>query len=250
MNNNISFKIYCNGQILSETTEDVIFICNNPCICILFFMVSFEKFKSYICQNTDHMPKRVTNILYRQPILVFGGFIQFQAMCINDDTSLQEMFLIYYQAQSQVSIIEFYNGDSEEEYEGNYDFVDPNADKEQEDSTVESDVEDIANALASEHPFEEPSFMCSLDLDAMNAPEFPEYANADPPMVIDGEFVIGMEFNSRETVIKTVKDYTIHRGVDYQVFESKLTTFYAKCVQYGQSCHWLIRLSMMRRKLF
>ncbi|RYQ98726.1 hypothetical protein Ahy_B07g086487 isoform C [Arachis hypogaea] len=135
-----------------------------------------------------------------------------------------------------------YNGDSEEEYEGNYDFVDPNADEEQEDCTIESDIEDVANALAREHPFEEPSFMRALDLDAMNAPEFPEYANAD------GEFVIGLEFNSREAVIKAVKDYIIHRGVDYRVFESEPTTFYAKCVQYGQSCDWLIRVSMMRRK--
>ncbi|XP_057739684.1 uncharacterized protein LOC130956688 [Arachis stenosperma] len=122
-------------------------------------------------------------------------------MCINDDTSLQEMFSIYYEAQSRVSVIELYvefdqlpntveqddhdfdgesyNGDSKEEYEGNYDFVDPNADEEQEDCTIESDVEDVTNALASEHPFKEPSFMRALDLDAMNAPEFPEYANAD-----------------------------------------------------------------------
>ncbi|QHO41493.1 uncharacterized protein DS421_5g146230 [Arachis hypogaea] len=201
MNNNISFKIYYNGQILSETAEGVIFMCNNPCISVLSLMVSFKEFKSYICQNIDpHMPKRVTNILYRRPILVFGGFVQFHAMCINDDTSLQEIFSIYYQSQLQVSVIELYvefdqlsntveqhdqdfdwksyNSDSEEEYEGNYDFIDPNADEEQEDCTIESDVEDVPNALASKHPFEEPSFMRALDLDAMNAPEFLEYANA------------------------------------------------------------------------
>ncbi|XP_057756464.1 uncharacterized protein LOC130975741 [Arachis stenosperma] len=158
-------------------------------------------------------------------------------MCINDDTSLQEMFSIYYQAQSQVSVIELYvefdqlpnmveqhdhnfdwenyNGDSEEEYEGNYDFDDPNADEEQEDCTIESDV---TNALANPH------------------------------VVKDGKFVIRMEFNSREALIKVVKDYTIHKGVNYRVFESEPTTFYAKCVQYGQSCDWLIKVSIMRRK--
>ncbi|RYR21784.1 hypothetical protein Ahy_B03g067102 [Arachis hypogaea] len=128
-------------------------------------------------------------------------------MCINDDTSLQEIFSIYYQVQSQVPVIELYvefdqlpntveqhdhdfdwksyNGDSEEEYEGNYDFVEPNADEEQEDCTIESDVEDVANALASEHPFEEPSFMRALDLDAMNAPEFSEFANAGYSRTVD-----------------------------------------------------------------
>ncbi|QHO54080.1 uncharacterized protein DS421_2g53520 [Arachis hypogaea] len=38
----------------------------------------------------------------------------------------------------------------------------------------------------------------------------------DPPIVTDGEFVIGMKFNSREVVVVAIKDYTIRRGVDYQ----------------------------------
>ncbi|RYR15925.1 hypothetical protein Ahy_B04g072892 [Arachis hypogaea] len=63
----------------------------------------------------------------------------------------------------------------------------------------------MANVLASEHPFGEPSFMRTLDLDAMNVPEFPEYANEDPPMVADGELVMEMEFNSREVVIKLIR---------------------------------------------
>ncbi|XP_057728723.1 uncharacterized protein LOC130944421 [Arachis stenosperma] len=42
-------------------------------------------------------------------------------------------------------------------------------------------------------------------------------AVVDPVVVTDGEFVIGMEFSSRETVIAAIKDYTIRRGVDYQV---------------------------------
>ncbi|RYR67765.1 hypothetical protein Ahy_A03g014173 [Arachis hypogaea] len=80
-----------------------------------------------------------------------------------------------------------------------------------------------------------------LDLAALNAPEFLEYVTADPPIVADGEFVIGMEFSSREVVVAAIKDYTIHRGVDYRVYESEPTTFYAKCVQYSNNCNWLIR---------
>ncbi|XP_025685424.1 uncharacterized protein [Arachis hypogaea] len=82
----------------------------------------------------------------------------------------------------------------------------------------------------------------------MNAPEFPEYINSNPVVVSDGEFVVGMEFSSRETVIAAIKDYTIRRGVDYRVRESEPTTFYAKCVQYGTSCDWLIRASLIKRK--
>ncbi|RYR09581.1 hypothetical protein Ahy_B05g077949 [Arachis hypogaea] len=60
------------------------------------------------------------------------------------------------------------------------------------------------------------------------------------PVVADGEFTVGMEFSSREAVIKAMKDYTIHRGVDYRVYESEPTTFYAKC--------WLIRVTKMQKK--
>ncbi|RYQ94880.1 hypothetical protein Ahy_B08g089833 isoform A [Arachis hypogaea] len=83
--------------------------------------------------------------------------------------------------------------------------------------------------------------MHALNLDAMHAPEFSEYVNTAPAVVAAGEFVVGIEFNSREAVIASVKEYTIRRGVDYRVYESEPTTFYAKCVQYGTSCHWLIR---------
>ncbi|RYR56994.1 hypothetical protein Ahy_A05g022736 [Arachis hypogaea] len=84
--------------------------------------------------------------------------------------------------------------------------------------------------------------MHALNLDAMNAPKLLEYVNSD------GEFVVGMEFSYEETIIAAIKDYTIRRGVDYMVCESKPTTFYAKCVQYGTSYDWLIRASLIKRK--
>ncbi|RYQ94809.1 hypothetical protein Ahy_B08g089744 [Arachis hypogaea] len=106
---------------------------------------------------------------------------------------------------------------------------------------MNADVAEVANALANPHPFQEPSFMWSLDLEAMHAPEFSQYMNAAPPVVADGEFTVGMEFSSREAVIKAMKDYTIRRGVDYRVYESEPTIFYAKCTEYGNGCDWLIR---------
>ncbi|XP_025662094.1 uncharacterized protein [Arachis hypogaea] len=129
-----------------------------------------------------------------------------------------------------------------------------------------TDVVDVANALANQQPFVEPSFMRSLDLEAIHAPEFPQYVNAvyyiigsdkskicdvvaaELPLMPDGEFTVGMEFSSREAVIKAMKDYTIRRGVDYRVHESEPTIFYAKCTQYGAGCDWLIRVSKMSRK--
>ncbi|POO76338.1 hypothetical protein C1T30_43760, partial [Bacillus sp. MBGLi97] len=67
-------------------------------------------------------------------------------------------------------------------------------------------------------------------------------------VVIDGEFVVGMEFNSREAVIAAVKEYIIQRGVDYRVYESEPIIFYVKCVYYGISCDWFIRVSFIKRQ--
>ncbi|RYR78879.1 hypothetical protein Ahy_A01g003744 [Arachis hypogaea] len=172
---------------------------------------------------------------------------------------MQEMFSVYLESRSQISFIELYvefeqsavdrdieledyNSDSEEEFESNYEVVDPSVDEDQADEAMVADVADVANALANQQPFVEPSFMRSLDLEAMHEPEFPQYANAaELPLMLDGEFTVGMEFSSREAVIKAMKDYTIRRGVDYRVYESEPTTFYAKCTQYGAGCDWLIR---------
>ncbi|XP_020967459.1 uncharacterized protein LOC110266788 [Arachis ipaensis] len=124
--------------------------------------------------------------------------------------------------------------------------MDPSVDKDQANDAMAADVE---NALANQQPFEEPTFMRSLDLEAMHAPEFSQYINAaELPIMTDGEFTVEMEFSSREVVIKAMKDYTIRRGVDYRVHESEPTTFYAKCTQYDVGCDWLMRVSKMSRK--
>ncbi|XP_072079943.1 uncharacterized protein [Arachis hypogaea] len=179
---------------------------------------------------------------------------------------MQEMFSVYLESRSRISFIELYiefeqsaadrdieledyNSDSEEEFESNYEVIDLGVDEDQADEAMVADVADVTNALANQQPFVEQSFMRSLDLKAMHAPEFPQYVNAaELPLLPDGEFTVGMEFSSREAVIKAMKDYTIRRGVDYRVHESEPTTFYAKCTQYGAGCDWLIRVSKMSRK--
>ncbi|XP_025661237.1 uncharacterized protein [Arachis hypogaea] len=71
---------------------------------------------------------------------------------------------------------------------------------------------------------------------------------AEVSFVADGEFAVGMEFSSREAIIKAMKEYTLRRSVDYRVYKSEPLTFYAKCTQYGSGCDWLIRVSMISRK--
>ncbi|XP_057720057.1 uncharacterized protein LOC130934511 [Arachis stenosperma] len=78
----------------------------------------------------------------------------------------------------------------------------------------------------------------------------------------DGEFSIIIEFGSRESVISTIKSYTISRevvirasnvrdmksSIDYTVYESEPQIFYAKCKEYGAWYDWLIRASLIRKK--
>ncbi|RYR04501.1 hypothetical protein Ahy_B06g084249 [Arachis hypogaea] len=220
----VSVKVYYNGQILHDTHEVL---------------------------------KRVTNSLYRQLVLVCGGFVQFQIMHVADEVSIQGMLSTYYQTRVQTSLIELYvefeeiqdvdirepnidwmgyNTESDGEFEDNYEIVGPTENIEEDDISVEVDVGVVANALVDQHPSEEPSFMHTLNLGTMHALEFPEYINTVFAVVADGEFVIGMKFNSKEGVIVAVKRYTIQRGVDYRAYESEPTTFFTKCVQYGTSC--------------
>ncbi|RYR26315.1 hypothetical protein Ahy_B02g060546 [Arachis hypogaea] len=228
----ISLKTYYNGQIFPQTSEGVSFVCENPRDIVIPFAITYEEFQSILCQCGDN-----------QSVLVFGGFVQFQIMHVVDEAKLIEVDLP--EANIDWTI---YNTKSEEEFEGTYHIVGPTEEVGEDVIIVESNVTEVANALASQHPSGELSFMHALDLDTMNAPEFPEYINSDPVVVTNDEFVVGMEFRSRETIIVAIKDYTIRRGVDYRVCESEPTTFYAKCIQYGTSCNWLIRASLIKRK--
>ena len=47
-------------------------------------------------------------ITYRYPILIFGSFMQYQAISISDDNDLQQMFRIHQQHQAQIPAIELY----------------------------------------------------------------------------------------------------------------------------------------------
>ncbi|MED6152443.1 hypothetical protein PIB30_092145 [Stylosanthes scabra] len=124
-------------------------------------------------------------------------------MSIMDDVSLQQMISIHLENMAYAPVIELYvefeqipyvNGaveevqpdltfegyysDSEEEFEGNYEIQDLN-EEDVLDHDMKSDVADVANALANEIPFQEPSFMRVLDEDALNAPEFAEDINPE-----------------------------------------------------------------------
>ena len=131
---------------------------------------------------------------------------------------------------------EYLEGQHESEEEGAYD----NAD----------DEEVPATRAFIQHLEDPPSFMCALDLDAMGAPEFPDYVNIVGGYVAGGELHVGMEFSDRKAVIQAIKDYNISKSTYYKVFELEPTTLYCKCKHFGRGCEWLVRPTFRKKDLW
>ncbi|XP_016207315.1 uncharacterized protein LOC107647780 [Arachis ipaensis] len=254
--------VYRNGEIIRNSHEGVKFVCENPFSFVVPCTMTFIELQNGLCQSMEKsILRRVSSILCRNPVIIFGGLIQFDIMPITDEESMQNMFQIHRQTQIRQPQIELYvefedveadeiqndldieddratvyegmNSDSKEDFEATYETGDKDEDG---DVGVEAEVENVVVLPAVSQPMNVPHFMRNLDLDAMNTPEFSEYANigvADPE---DGEFKIGMEYSSRKSVVAAIKSYTISRGVDYNVYESESLTFYAKCKTYGRGC--------------
>ncbi|RYR28362.1 hypothetical protein Ahy_B01g052471 isoform B [Arachis hypogaea] len=211
MDNRILLKVYYFSQILLQTPERVKFVCENLLNIVISFTISFEELKDVICEKIDsEISRRISCILYKYLIPVFGGFVQFQTKHVTDEASMQEMFSMYIESCTQMSFIELYiefkqseanrnierkdyNSDNEEEFESNYEVV-----VVQGDGTMEANVTGMANTLANQYPFEEPFYMRALDLEAMDALKLPEYMNVgtmivivvEIPIAVDGEFAM------------------------------------------------------------
>ncbi|RYR58692.1 hypothetical protein Ahy_A05g024577 [Arachis hypogaea] len=250
----IRSKLYYNGEIIPNTHEGLTFVCECPLSFAIPCTMSFVELQNGLCNNIQsQFSKMVSNILYRNPMLCIYQQTRFHVPMI-------ELYVEFEQQSGlgavgeEVNIDELGdidwgedNSDSEEEFETNYEADDENDDR---DLAGNPAVQNEADVIVSQHPFGVPSFMWSLDLEAMYAPKFLEYANMGKGNTTaeDGEFSIRMEFSLRESVISAIKSYTIARGVDYTVYESEPQAFYAKYKGYGEGCDWLIRASLIQKK--
>ncbi|XP_057745636.1 uncharacterized protein LOC130963549 [Arachis stenosperma] len=274
MEGTANLVVYRNGEIIRNTHEGVRFVCQNPFSFVVPCTMTLMELQNGLCQSMENNTlMRVSRILYRNPVIVFGGLIQFDTMPITDEVSMQNMFQIHRQTQTRQPQIELYvefetveaegtqndlevaddrnavyegmNSDSDEDFEATYEAGDEDEDG---DVGVETAAENVVVHPSTSQLMNVPRFMREVDLDAMHAPEFPEYSNIGVANPEDGEFRIGMEYSSRKTVVAAIRSYTIARGVDYDVYESEPHTFYAKCKMYARGCDWLIRASLIRKK--
>ncbi|RYR17299.1 hypothetical protein Ahy_B03g062064 [Arachis hypogaea] len=259
MEGTANLVVYRDGEIIHNTHEGVRFVCQNPFLFVVPCMMTLMELQNGLCQSMENGTlMRVSKILYRNSVIVFGGLIQFDTMPITDEASMQNMFQIHRQTQMRHPQIELYvefetvvvvpvqndididddrvavyegmNSDIEEDFKATYEVGDEDEDG---DVGVKAAAENVVVHPSSSQLIYVPLFMRELDLDAMHAPEFPEYANigvADPE---DGDFWIGMEYSSRKSVVTIIRSFTISIGVDYDVYEFEAQTFYAKCKIYN-----------------
>ncbi|KAL4286789.1 hypothetical protein AHAS_Ahas19G0121300 [Arachis hypogaea] len=87
----------------------------------------------------------------------------------------------------RTEIYEGMDNDSDEEFEATYEAGDEDEDDDGEGETV---AETIVVPPAVSQIMDVPPFMCSLNLDAMHAPKFPEYANIGMCHSCDGWAVV------------------------------------------------------------
>ncbi|KAL4359179.1 hypothetical protein AHAS_Ahas08G0051500 [Arachis hypogaea] len=203
MEGTANLVVYRNGEIVRNTHEGVRFVSHNPFSFVVPCTMTLMELQNGLCQSMDNGTlMRVSRILYRNPVVVFGGLIQFDAMPITDDASMQRMFQIHRETQMRHPQIEVYvdfetveavavqndidihddraavyqgmNSDSEEDFEATYEAGDEDEDG---NVGVEAAAENVVVGPPSSQPMDVPPFMRELDLEAMNAPEFPEYTN-------------------------------------------------------------------------
>ncbi|KAL4322190.1 hypothetical protein AHAS_Ahas14G0185700 [Arachis hypogaea] len=100
---------YHNGEVIRNTYQGVCFACENMFLFVVPCTITFVELQYRLCQSIEaDILKRVTNILYRNLVVVFGGLILFKVMLIVDKTSIQLMFHIHQQTQVQQPRIELY----------------------------------------------------------------------------------------------------------------------------------------------
>ncbi|KAL4374964.1 hypothetical protein AHAS_Ahas05G0234400 [Arachis hypogaea] len=99
------------------------------------------------------------------PVVVFGGLIQFDIMLITDEADIED---------ERATVYEGINSDSEEDFEATYETGDEDEDG---DVGVEAATKNVMVHSSNSQPINVSPFMHDLDLDSMHAPKFSEYAN-------------------------------------------------------------------------
>ncbi|KAL4381724.1 hypothetical protein AHAS_Ahas04G0162100 [Arachis hypogaea] len=93
MEGTANLVVYHNGEIIHNTHEGVRFVSQNPFSFVVPYTMTLTELQNGLCQSMENGTLiRVSRILYRNPVVVFGGLIQFDTMPITNEASMQICF--------------------------------------------------------------------------------------------------------------------------------------------------------------
>ncbi|MED6145843.1 hypothetical protein PIB30_028949 [Stylosanthes scabra] len=176
MDENANLVVYYNGEVIRDSSEGVSFRCPIPFCYHVPSTMTFDELKSGLCQSIEaHTLKRVQSNLYRMPVHLFGGYVQFDTMPVVNEVSMRQMFQCYNHNRAHVPSIELYiefeqvvadaaedvsysdverqtvleelGSGSEDDFEANYEV--PKEEEEGDDEAVDVGVQNARNTLAS-----------------------------------------------------------------------------------------------------
>ncbi|MED6116604.1 hypothetical protein PIB30_101793 [Stylosanthes scabra] len=275
--------IHHNGKMKRRTREGVKFKFECPTNVFITERTSFIDLQSNIIRKLGlDAKKRVRNIYYREPVAVVSSGVKYDSFSVNTDEDLQVLFH-YRQRYPEVRTTKLYveiddvgasSGGSNPppppihvrpthapipmrvpETER---IVSPSFDV-----NLPQDDEDACD-LGDNRSFGE----LAVAMAGTPQPPFPQICHASPdphveeplrcndydeePALIEGDSnddgrTIPVA-RGKEEVLLALKNYSIHRGVEYRVMESDHEKYHGKYKAFGDGCNWLIRVTNRRKK--
>ncbi|MED6160399.1 hypothetical protein PIB30_051176 [Stylosanthes scabra] len=190
----VFMRAYYNGEIISHTAKGVTFVCQNPLSSIIRYTMTFAELQNVLCGSIQsHISKRVSNILFRIPVVLLGGVVQFQTMRIYNDTTSGRNGG---GGAEHTQLLGLENDvDIEDEFKANYELSDDNEDGDNVDNPV---LHEAMRTFIRNDSFGIPSMMRDLSLDAMNLPPFPEYVTIRMLILEVWSFMLVTKHNTQE----------------------------------------------------
>ncbi|KAL4284779.1 hypothetical protein GQ457_16G007700 [Hibiscus cannabinus] len=130
--------------------------------------------------------------------------------------------------------------------------ADVDSDSSNEDDNPQQEQHHASTSIA-QLPYQPPSHMYNIDMDALHVAEFPDMPNlgftGSYVGLNDSELWIGMQFESIDQAKTAIKLYNIRKSVHSKVTYSNSEKYVCECTQkISQGCKWKVRVSKKKRK--
>ncbi|XP_016195287.1 uncharacterized protein LOC107636281 [Arachis ipaensis] len=205
--------------------------------------------------------KWVKKLLYKILIAVMSFGVKYETFMIGSDEDMQVLFHCrqsfpevrihnFWVATSACSILNIVREGEPDQVENV--MREDDSDEKPTDIGEDSDEDILTNpvthqGLSSSGTQQHPPHFSTLNFDAIGklpdiVPIFGDQGLHEENAAV--EFQIGQSFQSKEEAILSVKDYSIHGGVEYRVIESDHLKYHGRCKEFDKGCTWMICITL------